>query len=47
MKKATVRDYVGSQRRYAHLDDAGIGQMEEYVADLNAMIVKLETGFSG
>lgn len=46
-KKATVRDYVGSQRRYAHLDDAGIGQMEEYVADLNDMIVKLETGFSG
>ena len=47
MRKSTVRDYLGSQRRYAHLDELGIMQMEEYVADLNAMMTKLETGFSG
>ena len=47
MRKSTVRDYLGSQRRYAHLDEIGIMQMEEYVADLNAMMTKLETGFSG
>ncbi len=46
MRKSTVRDYVASQRRYAHLDDAGIRQMEEYVSDLNGMMLKLETGFS-
>ena len=47
MRKSTVRDYLGSQRRYAHLDELGIMQMEDYVADLNAMMTKLETGFSG
>lgn len=46
MRKSTVRDYVASQRRYAHLDDAGIRQMEEYVSDLSDMMLKLETGFS-
>ena len=46
MRKSTVRDYVGSQRRYAHLDEEGIHQMEEYVADLNRMMIQLETGFS-
>ena len=46
MRKSTVRDYVGSQRRYAHLGDEGIRQMEEYVADLNRMMIQLETGFS-
>ena len=47
MRKSTVRDYIGSQRRYAHLDEFGISQMEEYVADLNKMMIQLETGFSG
>ena len=46
MRKSSVRDYVGSQRRFAHLGDEGIAQMEEYVNDLNRMMVKLETGFS-
>ena len=46
MRKSTVRDYLGSQRRYAHLDEEGIQQMEEYATDLNRMMIKLETGFS-
>ena len=46
MRKSTVRDYLGSQRRYAHLDEEGIQQMEEYASDLNRMMIKLETGFS-
>ena len=46
MRKSTVRDYLGSQRRYAHLDEEGIQKMEEYASDLNRMMIKLETGFS-
>jgi pyruvate/2-oxoacid:ferredoxin oxidoreductase beta subunit len=46
MRKSTVRDYLGSQRRYAHLGEEGIQQMEEYASDLNRMMIKLETGFS-
>ncbi len=45
MAKATVRDYVSSQRRYAHLTDADIVSMEEYAADLSSIIGKLAKGF--
>ena len=45
-RKATLRDYVGSQRRYSHLTDDDILHMEEYVDDLGATLGKLEKGFS-
>jgi pyruvate/2-oxoacid:ferredoxin oxidoreductase beta subunit len=45
MAKATVRDYVSSQRRYAHLTDDDIASMEEYAADLSGIIGKLAKGF--
>ena len=45
-KKATVRDYAGSQRRYAHLTDADLQSMEGYVDDLDGMLAQLEAGFS-
>ena len=45
MAKATVRDYVASQRRYAHLTDADIALMEEYATDLGQIMAKLEKGF--
>ena len=43
-RKSTVREYVGSQRRYAHLDDEGILLMEAYVQDMDEMLEKLEKG---
>ena len=43
--KATVREYVASQRRYAHLTEADIQSMEGYVTELDGMLSKLETGF--
>ena len=46
MRKSTVRDYLASQRRYAHLDEEGIQRMENYAAELNDMMSKLENGFS-
>lgn len=45
-RKATVRDYVASQRRYAHLTDTDIQLLEEYVHDLDEMLAKLERGFA-
>jgi len=45
-RKATVRDYTASQRRYAHLTDADIEYLEGYVRDLDSMQGKLERGFA-
>ena len=46
-RKSTVREYVGSQRRYAHLSDADIQSMEGYVDELDGMLANLEAGYSG
>ena len=45
-RKATVKEYVSSQRRYAHLDDDDIHLMEGYVNDLDGMLSKLQQAFS-
>ena len=42
-RKATVREYVGSQRRYAHMTDDDIELLEGYVSDLDGMLAGLET----
>ena len=42
-----MREYVGSQRRYAHLSDADIQSMEDYVDELDGMLANLEAGYSG
>lgn len=44
-KKATVREYAASQRRYSHLTRADLQSMEEYVSDLDGMLSKLQAGF--
>ena len=46
-RKATVREYTASQRRYAHLTDADITSMEGYVDELDVMLANLEAGSSG
>ena len=43
-RKATVRKYVDSQRRYAHLTDADVELLEGYVQDLDDMLARLERG---
>lgn len=43
-RKATVAEYCSSQRRYAHLKDDDIRLMDEYVQDLDDMLLKLERG---
>ena len=43
-RKATVREYVGSQRRYAHMTDDDIELLEGYVTDLDGMLAGLERG---
>lgn len=45
-RKSTVREYVGSQRRYAHLSDEDIQSMEGYVGDLDGILSNLEAGFA-
>ncbi|MBI4337389.1 MAG: hypothetical protein HY683_06140 [Chloroflexi bacterium] len=44
-RKATVKDYVSLQRRYAHLDEEGIQVLERYVGGLDDLMAKLEQGF--
>ena len=44
-RKNTVREYVNSQRRYAHLTDADIESMEGYANELDDKLAKLEKGF--
>jgi pyruvate/2-oxoacid:ferredoxin oxidoreductase beta subunit len=44
-RKASVSEYVGSQRRYAHLTGEDIQSMERYVKELDDMLSRLETGF--
>ncbi len=46
-RKATVKEYAASQRRYAHLSDADLESMEGYADDLDSMLAKLEAGFAG
>ncbi|MBI4233379.1 MAG: hypothetical protein HY686_02965 [Chloroflexi bacterium] len=46
-RKATVRDYISPQRRYAHLADADVALLEGYVAELDSMLGKLARGFVG
>ena len=43
-RKATVKEYVSSQRRYAHMTDEDIGQLEGYVQDVDDMLAGLERG---
>ena len=43
-RKATVKQYVDSQRRYAHLKDDDIVLMEEYVDEVDNMLARLERG---
>ena len=43
-RKATVKEYVSSQRRYAHMTDEDIGQLEGYVRELDDMLAGLERG---
>ncbi|MFQ5860862.1 MAG: thiamine pyrophosphate-dependent enzyme [Dehalococcoidia bacterium] len=45
-RKATVRDYTASQRRYAHLTDGDVQLLEEYARDLNSTLAKLERSFA-
>jgi len=45
-RKATLREYAASQRRYAHLTDPDIQLMEGYVKELDDMLASLERGFS-
>lgn len=44
-RKATVQEYANSQRRYAHLTEADLLSMDEYVGDLDSILGKLEAGF--
>ena len=39
-----MKEYVSSQRRYAHLTDEDIGQLEGYVQDVDDMLAGLERG---
>ena len=43
-RKATVKEYASSQRRYAHMTDEDIGQLEGYVQDVDDMLAGLERG---
>lgn len=42
-----LREYLRGQRRYGHLKDGDLGQVEQYVLDLNDLVDKLERGFGG
>ena len=46
-RKATIRDYITPQRRYAHTTDAQVEEMEEYVRQQDAMLSSLASGFTG
>jgi pyruvate/2-oxoacid:ferredoxin oxidoreductase beta subunit len=44
-RKATIRDYVALQRRYAHLSDEDIEDMEQYVRQQDGLMRSFERGF--
>ena len=46
-RKATIRDYITPQRRYAQTTDAQVEEMEEYVRQQDAMLSSLASGFTG
>ncbi|MFQ5878943.1 MAG: thiamine pyrophosphate-dependent enzyme [Dehalococcoidia bacterium] len=43
--KKPVQEYTALQRRYAHLTDENLQQMEEYIAELNHLVDRLEAAF--
>ncbi len=45
-RKATIRDYAALQRRYAHLKDEQVLEMEEYVRQQDETMARLERGFA-
>jgi pyruvate ferredoxin oxidoreductase beta subunit len=45
-RKATIRDYIAPQRRYAQATDAQIEEMEEYVRQQDSMLSSLSSGFA-
>ena len=40
-----LREFLGGQRRFGHLEDQDVSFMERYVTDLNELVDRLEEGW--